>query len=304
MKKLIPCMVFGLCTTVSFADAPAAPEAQEAKEAPQLEQEEADDEENLISSTTDIDFFSAYVWRGQVLSHKPVFQPAETLSFNFGDFGSIYANVWANFELSHRPGRFPSHFMGLNEIDYAAGYCNTICGIDIDVGHTWYTYPCTHYLTDPGEGGIPSVTELYLTLAYENDFLTPSFGAYWNYHKRGGVEENALYLEFGVDHAFELTEDLSLDLYAKTALATDSYMRSYTGYDPEDPEGGCNEPEFCMFEVGGKLEYAVTDWLKLHGTLAYDFQLSHTARHSWYFDGDDNGYNQILWGGLGATLEF
>jgi len=274
MKKLLMTLL-AVATAVPMvmAQAPAA-------EPPAVKEETG----LPVSFELSLDFMSDYVWRGQTLSDRPVWQPGATLSYDAGDYGSLSANVWASFFATHRGE--PRTFAGLHEVDYTVSYAKSFGDFAFELGHIWYTFP--HQRKD----GLHSTQELYLSVAYENDIVTPSITAYWDYTDSANIDASAMYYQFALGKDIELTDRLSLGLSTALGLANGAYMSSYAGH---------NEAEFVDFTAGLSLTYALTDYLSVGGSLNYLYLVSEEVRESGYSLADNN---QLLFGGVNVTLAF
>ena len=53
--------------------------------------------DKYIDLSTELSFYSAYVWRGQILFDRPVWQPAQNVFLKFGEnaeYGAIKFRFW------------------------------------------------------------------------------------------------------------------------------------------------------------------------------------------------------------------
>lgn len=245
------------------------------------ELEEAEDK--FISAEVSVDVMSSYMWRGQILSDVPVWQPGATLSADLGDYGALNANVWSSFRLTSRRDGTPVSGMGNQEIDYTVSYAKSLGDFDLEAGHIWYTFPNSR-----NEG---NSEELYLSVAYNNDFVTPTAAVYWDY--RDNDDDGLFYGSLSLAHEFELTEGLTLTPSVSMGLGTDAYMRAYV----ED----VNHTAFLDQTVGLALAYAVTDWMSVGAQVNYTWIVDKEARRADYM-GYDN--HQRVWGGVNVTFSF
>ncbi len=236
-----------------------------------------------LSAEVSIDFFSSYMWRGQICSDAPVWQPAATLGVDLGDFGALSANVWSSFKLTNRREGSPVRNMGNQEIDYTVSYAKSFGDFDVEAGHIWYTYPNV----DDGE----SNEELYLAAAYNNPFVTPTLAVYWDY--RDNEDDGLFYGNLALAHEFELCEGLTLTPSVALGMGSDAYLRAYV----ED----VNKTAFLDQSTGLALAYAVTDWMSVGAQVNYVWIIDHDARRADYMGRDKN---QRVWGGLNVTFSF
>ena len=68
--------------------------------------------DKYVDLSTELAFYSAYVWRGQILFDRSVWQPAQNVFFKFGEnaeYGALKFRLWANFAID---GNKPPHRFG------------------------------------------------------------------------------------------------------------------------------------------------------------------------------------------------
>jgi len=235
-----------------------------------------------FSVEASVDFLSDYVWRGTICNDNPVWQPSATVGYDAGDFGSVSANVWASFDLTHKRGTATNsrRSCGAQEIDYTLSYANSIGPVGVEAGHIWYTFPNNNGSTDQ---------ELYAGVSYDNEIVTPSATAYWNYSDSAGSDVSAVYFSFGLEREFEIVDSLTLTPKASLGFGDHAYT---------DSEGGT---ELTDQTIGVALSYAVTEWLSLGAQVNYTWTPSHTLRHEDYMG---EGKHQLVWGGVSASVSF
>ena len=250
----------------------------EAAETNELEKTES----GGLTVEASVDVLCDYIWRGTICNGNPVWQPSATIGYDAGDFGTVSANVWSSFDLTHKRGTATNsrRSCGAQEIDYTLVYANSLGPVGIEAGHIWYTFPNNNGSSDQ---------DLYATVSYENDIVTPSASAYWNYSDSAGTDVSAVYFSFGLSRDFALTEALTLTPKAEIGFGDHAYTGSAGGTELTDQTLGCSA------------SYAVTDWFSIGAQINYTWTPSHTLRHEGYM-GDDK--HQILWGGVSATFSF
>ena len=250
----------------------------EAAETNELEKTES----GGLSVEASVDVLSDYIWRGTICNGNPVWQPSATIGYDAGDFGTVSANVWSSFDLTHKRGTATNsrRSCGAQEIDYTLAYANSLGPVGIEAGHIWYTFPNNNGSSDQ---------DLYATVSYENDIVTPSASAYWNYSDSAGTDISAVYFSFGLSHDFKPIEALTLTPKAEIGFGDHAYTGSAGGTELTDQT------------LGFSASYAVTDWFSIGAQINYTWTPSHTLRHEGYM-GDDK--HQILWGGVNATFSF
>ena len=250
----------------------------EAAETNELEKTES----GGLTVEASVDVLSDYIWRGTICNGNPVWQPSATIGYDAGDFGTVSANVWSSFDLTHKRGTATNsrRSCGAQEIDYTLAYANSLGPVGIEAGHIWYTFPNNNGSSDQ---------DLYATVSYENDIVTPSASAYWNYSDSAGTDVSAVYFSFGLSHDFKPIEALTLTPKAEIGFGDHAYTGSAGGTELTDQT------------LGFSASYAVTDWFSIGAQINYTWTPSHTLRHEGYM-GD--GKHQILWGGINATISF
>jgi hypothetical protein len=125
------------------------------------------------------DFYSAYVWRGQVLVDNPVFQPSAYIGIE-----KFSASVWGNYSFDDDKW---------TELDYTLDYTTGLDAlspklekVNLSVGYIYYDFPDL-------PAGCDS-QELYATVGVDT-FLSPSAAVYWDFDQGDGE-----YFEVAVEH--------------------------------------------------------------------------------------------------------
>lgn len=136
------------------------------------------------SGSVTLDTFSRYVWRGEYLDRKAVFEPGVSVTAN-----GFTVGYWSNWDVvSNDP-------VNSGESDYYASYAYTWKLLTASVGHTWYGYP----------GTSTSSKEFFVSFAL-NTFLSPSFAVYHDY-------EDGKKFGHGNGNYYALTVSQTEDLY-------------------------------------------------------------------------------------------
>ena len=240
-------------------------------------------ESSPLSAEVTVDFFSSYMWRGQICADAPVWQPAATLGLDLGDFGALSANVWSSFRLTSRRDGSPVRNMGNQEIDYTVSYAKSFGDFDVEAGHIWYTYPNV----EDGE----NTEELYLSVAYNNPIVTPTAAVYWDY--RDNDDDGLFYGNLGLAHDFALCDSLALTPSVSLGMGSDAYLRACVD--------DVNKTAFLDQTTGLALTYAVTDWLSVGAQVNYTWIVDRDARRADYMGRDKN---QRVWGGVNVAFSF
>ena len=243
--------------------------------------EEAIDSPFSIEVSTDI--LSDYVWRGTICNDNPVWQPSVTLAYDAGDYGKLSGNVWSSLDLTHKRGTATNsrRSCGLQEIDYTLSYAVDLFDLGFEVGHIWYTFPNANGSSDQ---------DLYATISYENDILTPSASLYWNYSDSAGTDISSVYASFTLSHEFTLeavSEDLTLTPSASLGFGDNAYTD--VGAELTDQT------------IGISAAYALSKNVSVGAQINYTWTPSHTLRHAGYMSEDKD---QVVWGGVNLTLGF
>lgn len=162
------------------------------------------------------DFYSKYVWRGQLLNDDFVFQPGISASYK-----GFTANVWGNVDLTdyHKnSGEFTEYDLTL---DYSGKFSEeSKVGYSIGVIH--YHFP---------SASATDTTELYWGLSFD----VPLNPAITVYHGLGN--ENGMYANFGLSHTFEdvlkFSDTITADLEFGVSIGwgSSTYNKDYWGVD-------------------------------------------------------------------------
>ena len=131
--------------------------------------------------------------------------------------------------------------------------------------------------------------DLYATVSYENDYVTPSASAYWNYSDSAGTDPSAVYFSFALSRDFSPVDDLTLTPKAEVGFGDHAYTGSAGGTELTDQT------------LGFAAKYAFTTWFSVGAQINYTWTPSRTLRHEGYMG---EGKHQIVWGGINATFSF
>lgn len=220
-----------------------------------------------------VDAVSKYVWRGQLLTDDPVFQPGATVSYK-----GLSLNLWGSLDMTdiHEGS---GHSWRLQELDYTLAYaCSPIAGLDLQVGAVEYTFPGTAF---------SSTAELFASATLSKVLLAPTLALY-----RDIDEADGCYASAGLSHTFALTEKLGLALGAGLGWGDTKYHDYYFG------EGGNG---FSDLLLSSSLNYAVNQYVSLSLYLKYSDMICsgrRAAARGTYGDAD------IVFGGVNATFSF
>lgn len=139
-----------------------------------------------------LDAASAYLWRGAFLNDETVLQPSVDVSC-----GNLGATVWGNVNLTRQnPGE-----QRLDEVDLYFYYTLELGPLSVEAGQISYLP------TDSVTGGETNhaTHEVYVSVAFENDLVTPSMSVYYDYD-----EVKGFYTSLALAREIELADSLTL----------------------------------------------------------------------------------------------
>jgi hypothetical protein len=234
---------------------------------------------NSIKFGFTADYFSKYIWRGQNLNNRDVFQPAISAS-KWGLTGAI----WGSYDLTNHNGNQEGNAGDFTEFDYSLDYSNTIPDADwlgYSVGVIYYRFPCQPY---------DATTEVYGGLSLPKTPLTPSLKIY-----RDVDEIKGTYYQFSVGHTIEKIVDMGegctcgLALGASTGYGNSAYN---TGYALSETGGG----KMNDLTLTAGLPICFGSWT-LKPSISYATMLADSIREA-------TKYSDNLWGGLSLSTSF
>ena len=244
------------------------------------------EEPSPVSFAATVDLYSAYVWRGMILSEKAVLQPGAVVSYNAGDLGKLSAGAWANMDLDSPRSSGAASKSTLSEVDYFASWSKDVGSFSVEGGYTYYDF-----------SDLPdfNVDELYAKLAYNNDFVTPYMKHYWAF-----TETESMYYTFGLTRSFKVMEKLTAGFDAVLGIGSPEYVRYYFGGPDAATDGALTDATAKIFA-----SYALTDNLSLGATLAVSGLLDGSVVDA----ADDyypyqNDQSMFVWGGINLAAGF
>jgi hypothetical protein len=178
---------------------------------------------DAITYTISTDFYTKYIWRGQVVSDRAVFEPTIAIKK-----GGLTGFVWGNMDLTGQN----DHCHEFIEMDYVLDYTAPVPDMNVlsfSVGTIYYDFPNTVF---------KSTTEIYggLSLAIP---LSPFIKIF-----RDVDEAKSTYIQVGVGHAIDKLAIISDDCYCGLRIG------SSLAY------GNSQYNKFYFASAGGKLN----DW--------------------------------------------
>lgn len=135
------------------------------------------------SISTQVDFQSAYMFRGQDLFDGTGIQPSITTEYSLGDFGTMGGNVWSHLSADDNK----SSEQRFTEIDYTLYHNIKFDPITLGGGIVWYTYP-------DGDDDLSGTEEYFVKLSLDAP-LNPSLVYYRDFD---AVKAN--FFVFGLSH--------------------------------------------------------------------------------------------------------
>ncbi|MGD0784815.1 MAG: hypothetical protein ABR969_03270 [Sedimentisphaerales bacterium] len=169
-----------------------------------------------IGFTLGSDFYSKYVWRGQLINNDFVFQPSVTATY-----GKWTANVWGNVDLTdyhNKSGEFTEYDLTL---DYSNKFSED-SKVGYSIGTIHYHFP-SFSATD--------TTEIY----WGFNFDVPLSPAIKVYHGLGN--ENGTYINASIGHTYEKVMTFTDKCYcnlqwgASLGWGSSTYNKDYWGVD-------------------------------------------------------------------------
>ena len=152
---------------------------------------------NDIALNITADYATKYIWRGQNVSNRSVFQPTVSLN-KYGFTGSFWGNMDLTGQNEHR-----FEFIELNYIlDYSATVPG-IEGLDFSIGTIHYQFPNTSF---------KPTTELYGGISLDAP-LTPSITVFSDVDETDGT-----YIQAAIGHTIEKIATFSNDCYCGLRL--------------------------------------------------------------------------------------
>jgi hypothetical protein len=178
-------------------------------------------DEQVFKFGLSADYYSKYIWRGQNIDDKSVFQPTISASA-YGFTGSI----WGNIDLTNKSKTAPDNAWEFSEFDYTLDYTAAVPNINwvnFSIGTIYYRFPNTVF---------KPTTEIYGGLSLSGLPLSPSFKWF-----RDVDEIKGSYFQFGVGQFFEKIYVMNekcycgLQLGASYGWANSAYNNGYFGVD-------------------------------------------------------------------------
>ena len=198
-----------------------------------------------LEASVEADFFSAYVWRGLLLTDDPVFQPSASAGYR-----GLSLEVWGNMDLTDTNGRGGT----FSECDCTLGYERAVSLLTLEGGVIHYSYPNT---------GVPGTTELFAGVGFDVP-LQPALRANVDVDECDGT-----YLCLTIGHEQPLIERVGLNGFASVG---------YGDAKHNDFNYGCRETAFSDAAVGAALATEVSEHFSIETSVTYTTQLDSGIR--------------------------
>lgn len=233
--------------------------------------------EQVVKFGLSADYYTKYIWRGQNIDDKSVFQPAVSVSA-YGFTGSI----WGNMDMTNKSLTAPDNAGEFSEFDFTLDYSGTIPDVNwlgFSVGTIYYRFPNT--VLEP-------TTEVYGGLSLPTVPLTPYFKWY-----RDVDEIKGSYFQFGIGHTIEKIYVVNEKCYCGLQLGA-SYGWGNAAYD----KGyfGVNSGQSNDLTLTAGLPFCVNNWT-IRPSINYSTMLSDAIRQA-------TAKSDNCWFGVGVSTSF
>jgi len=202
-------------------------------------------------TSVNVDFASAYVYRGQTLVDDLVMQPGIEVD-GFGmkeECGTITLGVWGS------AAPFSDTYDNLHETDWYLVYTlpELVTNLNLSIGFTEYQY-----------AGGAGEQEINLAAAYAlGDEVTVGGSANFMVDDEVLATENQIYVDLYADYALEVSEDMDASFGALVSM-----IKQGDGYDAAGLDDGFNH-----FELYGAFDYSINEMWSIGASLTYVGQL-------------------------------
>jgi hypothetical protein len=237
----------------------------------------AAEEEKVVTVGLYADYYSKYIWRGQVLDNKSVFQPAVSASA-YGFTGTL----WGNMNLKNNDKIVPGNDGEFSEFDWTLDYTNALPGVEginFSAGVIYYRFP--NQVFKP-------TTEVYGGLTFTKCPVSPSIKIYHDVDEIDGS-----YVQLSIGHTFEKiyvdsdTCYCGLSLGASTGWGSAGYNHGYFSVD---------NSKFNDLTLTAGLPFCVGSWT-VKPSVNFASMISDEIREA--TDKSDN-----IWWGVGLSTSF
>ena len=242
-------------------------------------------EEEAPSADLSVAVLSAYIWRGLELSNDSiVIQPSMTVGYK-----GFSANLWGNLDTN------PHENLGggtnnWNETDFTLAYGKDFGSLSSELGYIYYALN--------GEEDIDDSQELYLSLGLDT-VLSPTLTIYREFAHYPGW-----YILLGISHAFELKDNISLELAGSVSYLAGDEEDDYPEIDDHGEPTGDEFNNLHDGTISASLPIAVTEYVTVTPSITYVFPLSSDAEYRMEALSVEGDEKDFFYGGVTASFAF
>ena len=163
---------------------------------------------------------SAYVWRGIVVTDKPVVQPNATISSH-----GFSLNTWANYNLTDAYSKESEN--EFSEVDLTLSYSRAVGPVTLGASYAEYLYPHQTLIgADGTASAAPGTREVQASVSFTSVPLTPTLTLVRDIDEIGGF-----YASLAFSQSFSLSDKVGLALGFSTGVGDADYNAGYFGTD-------------------------------------------------------------------------
>lgn len=245
-----------------------------------------------LTGYASFDVTSGYVLYGGLENDEPCYWSYLELAVKHDDFGSLGAALWQSTDMTTCR---KAMMRRMNEWDYYLFYRNSFAlskaaQLNFETGIIWYKF---HGLKKEYESFYHTCEEVYVSLALENDFLTPHFHGFYDFK----VANDAFFYG-GVRRKVELP--LGIELMPDVVIGGGGKGHMRILFPPFD---GTIDSTLAYFEASLKLGYWFNDYFGIHARVAWVSLLDDDLRRA-VRESDSSYKNDYVWGNIGVDFAF
>lgn len=241
-------------------------------------------EEESPTADASVTFSSAYIWRGQELSRDSlVIQPSMTVGYK-----GFAANVWGNLDTDPYVASGPDAKSDWNETDLTLSYGHEFGKLSAELGFIYYALAGTD--TDS--------QEFYLGLGV-NTLLSPSLTIY-----KDVSTYPHWYFLLGVSHAFELTDNIALELSGSVSYLKSEDEDDYPEYADDLSSTGNKFDNLHDGVLSVALPIGLGKYVTVSPFLTYVFPLTDDAENDMKQRSMNDDEDNFFYGGVTVGIAF
>ena len=161
---------------------------------------------------------SEYVFRGQIMTERPVLQAESALQMATKDGGTATVAAWGNLDLTDHTGASwfdPGHGGEFTQTDFVASYGRSFGEVDAALGLRYYGWP--NHEAFPFQP-FPSTTEMFLRVGSDLDGWRPAIVLHYD------VDEiESVYVLTELAHTVTLNKTMRLELRVGLGWSDDEH---------------------------------------------------------------------------------